>query len=73
MAVERYVKDDDVFLASYTDGLTDLDLLSYLDYARERDKTACFLSVKPNLSYHVMQTGPDGLVTGIKEFTQSEI
>ena len=52
MTVEKYVRDEDVFLASYTDGLTDLDLVSYLNYARERDKTASFLSVKPNLSYH---------------------
>ena len=72
-AVEKYVSDQDVFLASYADGLTDLNLASYLDYARERDKTATFLSVKPNLSYHVVQTGPDGLVTGIAQLTQSGI
>jgi glucose-1-phosphate cytidylyltransferase len=71
MAVEKYVMDEDVFLASYSDGLTDLDFASYLDYARELDKIASFLSVKPNLSYHVVQTGPGGVVTGITELTQS--
>jgi hypothetical protein len=40
MAVEKYVKSEDVFLASY--GLTDLALASYLDYAREQDKIASF-------------------------------
>jgi glucose-1-phosphate cytidylyltransferase len=73
MAVEKYVADEDVFLANYTDGLTNLDLLGYLDYARERDKIATFLSVKPNLSYHVVQSDPKGLVTGIKELTKSGI
>ena len=73
MAVEKYVKDEDLFLASYADGLTDLDLASYLDYAQEQDKVACFLSVKPNLSYHVVQTNPSGLVTGIKDITQSGV
>jgi glucose-1-phosphate cytidylyltransferase len=73
MAVEKYVMDEDVFLATYADGLTDLDLTTYLDYARERDKIASFLSVKPNLSYHVAETDPGGLVTGIKEFTQCGI
>jgi hypothetical protein len=34
--------------------LTDLDFASHLDYARGRDKIASFLSVKPNLSYHVV-------------------
>jgi glucose-1-phosphate cytidylyltransferase len=73
MAVEKYVMDEEVFLATYADGLTDLDLTSYLDYARERNRIASFLSVRPNLSYHVAQTGPGGLVTGIKEFTQCGI
>jgi len=73
VAVEKYVTDEDVFLATYADGLTDLNLINYLDYARERNKIASFLSVKPNLSYHVVQTGPGGLVTGIKEFTQCGI
>jgi glucose-1-phosphate cytidylyltransferase len=73
LAVQKYVMHEDVFLANYTDGLTDLDLTSYLAYARERDKIATFLSVGPNLSYHVVQTGADGLVTGINELTKSGI
>jgi len=73
MAVEEYVADEEVFLANYTDGLTDLDLAGYLTYARGRDKIATFLSVKPNLSYHIAETTPDGLVTGMKEFTRSGI
>jgi glucose-1-phosphate cytidylyltransferase len=73
MAVEKHVMDEDTFLASYADGLTDLDLTSYLEYAREQDKVASFLSVRPNLSYHFVQTGHGGLVTGIKEATQCDI
>jgi glucose-1-phosphate cytidylyltransferase len=71
LAVERYVADEEIFLANYSDGLTDLDLVQYLAYARQRDKTATFLSVKPNLSYHVVQTGDDGVVKSIEEFTQT--
>src|SRR6516225_7907960 len=73
LAVEKYVKDEEVFLANYTDGLTDLDFPSYLDFARQRNRIATFLSVKPNLSYHIAQTGEDGLVTNIKELTRSGI
>jgi glucose-1-phosphate cytidylyltransferase len=71
MAVKKYLKNEEVFLANYTDGLTDLDLGSYLDFARARDKTATFLSVKPNLSFHLVETTAGGLVTGIKAFAQS--
>ena len=70
-AVERYLRDEELFIANYTDGVTDLDLAKYIDYARQKDKIATFLSVKPNLSYHVVRTGSDGLVTKIQEITQS--
>src|SRR5215831_272148 len=72
-AVEQYVANEEVFLANYTDGLTDLDLTQYLAYACQRDKIATFLSVKPNQSYHIAQTNNDGLVTSIKEVAQSGI
>jgi glucose-1-phosphate cytidylyltransferase len=71
LAVRKYVADEEVFLANYTDGLTDLDLSGYLDFARQRDKIATFVSVKPNLSYHIAQTNSDGLVTRIKELGRS--
>jgi glucose-1-phosphate cytidylyltransferase len=71
LAVEKYLEDEEVFLANYSDGLTDLDLAYYLDYARQRDKIATFLSVKPSLSYHIATTDADGLVTAINEVKQS--
>lgn len=73
LAVQKYVANDEAFLANYSDGLTDLDLSGYLDFAQQHDKVATFLSVKPNLSYHVAMTDDNGLVTGIKEFAQSGI
>jgi glucose-1-phosphate cytidylyltransferase len=70
-AVERYLGDDDVFLANYSDGLIDLDFDAYLNYARRLDKIATFVSVKPNLSFHVATTDANGLVTGISEIARS--
>src|SRR5271155_418916 len=72
-AVEKYVAGEETFLANYSDGLTDLDLPRYLDFAKQRDKIASFVSVKPNLSYHVARTSGDGVVTGITELRQSDI
>ena len=73
VAVEKYLADEELFLANYSDGLTDLDLPSYLEHARRLDRIATFLSVKPNLSYHIAQTGADGVVTGISELRRSSI
>jgi glucose-1-phosphate cytidylyltransferase len=72
-AVEKYVGDDELFLANYCDGLTDLPFDSYLDFAHQQDKVATFVSVKPNLSYHIVESGGDGLVTGIKELSRCGI
>ena len=72
-AIEKYIGNDEVFLANYSDGLTDLDFVSYLDYARQRDRIATFLSVKPNVSYHIAQTDATGMVTGIQEVASSGI
>jgi glucose-1-phosphate cytidylyltransferase len=72
-AVRPFVEDEELFLANYTDGLTDLDLPRYLDFARARDKIATFLSVKPNLSYHIADTDGNGVVTGIKEIAHCGI
>ena len=73
LAAREHLSNEEVFLANYTDGLTDLDLSHYLNYATQHDKIATFLSVKPNLSYHVVETNDSGLVTSIKEITQAGI
>jgi glucose-1-phosphate cytidylyltransferase len=73
LAVEQYLANEEIFLANYTDGLTDLDLARYLAHARRLDKIAAFLSVKPGLSYHIVQADADGLVTSIKQLSQSGV
>ncbi|MFZ0634787.1 MAG: sugar phosphate nucleotidyltransferase [Candidatus Acidiferrales bacterium] len=72
-AIERYVKDEPVFLANYSDGLTDLHFPTYLDCAMKQNKVASFVSVKPNLSYHLVQSEPGGLVSEITPITQTNV
>src|SRR5215831_18523730 len=52
--VRKYVEPDDVFLANYSDGLTDLDLGRYVDAFMKRDKVACFLSVRVPQTFHIV-------------------
>jgi glucose-1-phosphate cytidylyltransferase len=65
-AVEKYLLGDDLFLANYSDGLTDLPLTEQLEHFHQHNKIASFLCVLPNLSYHVvsLQRGTS-LVSGI--------
>jgi glucose-1-phosphate cytidylyltransferase len=72
-AVKEYLGGDDVFMANYTDGLCDLDLNWYLNNFQQQNKIACFLSVKPSLTFHVVSSGPDGLVKNIEPQTESDI
>lgn len=57
-AAQKYLKGEDVFLANYSDGLSDLPLPEHLEHFRREDKVASFLCVRPNLSYHVVSLQP---------------
>jgi glucose-1-phosphate cytidylyltransferase len=72
-AVERYLDGEEVFLANYSDNLTDFQLPKLVDRFHEQNKTAAFLCVRPNLSCHYVSMGNQGLVEEIKTMDQSNI
>jgi glucose-1-phosphate cytidylyltransferase len=73
MNVKQYLEEEEIFLANYSDGLTDLNLDSYMDKFIKNDKTACFLAVRPNLSVHHVKIENENHVTGIQHLTRSGI
>lgn len=72
-AVERHVAGEEVFLANYSDGLTDLPLDRYVDDFRARGKIGCFLSVRPNSVFHVVEAGSDRLVRGLRSIQDTDL
>jgi glucose-1-phosphate cytidylyltransferase len=72
-AVEKYLEGDHVFLANYSDGLTDVPLNDQIENFLREDKIACFLCVKPNLSCHFVTLNPKGVVEAIKDVARSDI
>jgi glucose-1-phosphate cytidylyltransferase len=70
-AVERYLQNDDVFLANYADALTDLYLPDLIEHGLAKGSTACFMSVTPNHTFHVVETGHDGAVRDIRDLKDS--
>jgi glucose-1-phosphate cytidylyltransferase len=70
-AVEEYVEGDAVFLANYSDGLSDLPLLAVIDAFVRSGKVACFASVKPRASFHMIESDPSGVVKGIQHIKES--
>ena len=73
IAVKDYLKGEDMFLANYADGLTDMHLPSMIDQFMARDKIASFVSVKPRHSFHVVSLEKDDRVSEIQHLTQSSI
>lgn len=71
--VERFLDGDEVFMANYADGLTDVDLSGYLANFLATDKTASFVSVKPTQSFHVVEIKGDHDVAGISPIGESDI
>jgi glucose-1-phosphate cytidylyltransferase len=71
-AVESYLEGESVFLANYSDGLTDLPLPAYIDHFLQRDKIGIFLAVTPSQSYHVVSVDGD-LAGGILPIAETGI
>jgi glucose-1-phosphate cytidylyltransferase len=74
-AVEKYLEGEEEFLANYSDGLTDLPLPQQINHFHKHGKTASFLAVRPNLSYHMvsLQEGDANLVSGISAINNGAV
>lgn len=73
MVVKDHLEDEEMFMANYTDGLSDLDLHWYLDNFCKSNKIGSFLSVKPSLTFHVVSSNQNGLVQSIEPQTEAGI
>ena len=72
-AVEPYLNGDEVFLANYADGLTDLPLPSYIDLFRRHDAVGAFACVRPPQSFHVVTVNGDDTVRSIQPAMDSDL
>jgi glucose-1-phosphate cytidylyltransferase len=72
-AVQKHLDGEEMFLANYSDGLTNLYLPKMLDHFHKHDKVADFLCVKPNLSFHYVSLKNGGLVTDIHDAKESSL
>jgi glucose-1-phosphate cytidylyltransferase len=73
MAVKPYLDGEEVFLANYADGLSDLDLHAYLEHFYRQDKIASFLAVQPSQSFHVVALNGGSLVENIQPVGCSDL
>jgi glucose-1-phosphate cytidylyltransferase len=72
-AVEPYLEREDVFLANYGDGLSDLQLPEMVETFRSSGAIASLLLVQPTASFDIVSTSPEGKVQDICALKSSEI
>jgi glucose-1-phosphate cytidylyltransferase len=72
-AVRDHVKDEEMFLANYSDGLTDVNLDHMVETFKKSGKLACFLAVRPPLTYHLADIDGDGSVAAFRSSDRSDI
>lgn len=73
VAVKDYLQGEEIFLANYSDGLTNMNLSNQISEFLKQEKIASFLSVQPNLSYHTVKMDKNKLVTEIQPFMAQDI
>lgn len=72
-AVRKHVENEEMFLANYSDGLSDVDLDDMIARFKASDKIACFLAIRPPLTYHLVDMDGDGRVRNFITSDRSEI
>ena len=61
--VRDYLEGEELFLANYSDQLSDFPMPELIDFHREKNMIASFLSAKPAHSFHQLEVNEEGTVT----------
>ncbi len=65
-AVQPLLEGEEMFLANYSDGVSDLPLPAMIDIFRRQDAVACFAGVAPTQSFHLVSVEGSGRVKSIQ-------
>lgn len=72
-AVEKYLDGEEMFLANYSDGLTDSPLPEMIEKVKGTKNVACFLCAKPSQSFHVVTLDDGNQVNTIRSVQKTDI
>ena len=70
-AIQKHVAGEEIFLANYSDGLSDVPLPAVIESFRESEAIASFVSVKPKASFHLMNADEKGRVKSIDHISHT--
>jgi glucose-1-phosphate cytidylyltransferase len=72
-AVAPYVRDEEIFLANYGDGLSDVPLPETLETFRRSNAVAAMMLVQPTASFDMVKADEDGTVREIQQLSRSDV
>ncbi len=72
-AVEPFLQGEEMFLANYGDGLSDVSLPAMIDAFQKSSAIASLLLVQPTASFDIVNVEPGGLVGAISPLSSSDI
>jgi glucose-1-phosphate cytidylyltransferase len=72
-AVKGFVDNEELFLANYSDGLSDVPLDDMISRFKTSGKIGCFLAVHPPVSFHLAEFDDQGTVSRIRSSQQSDV
>jgi glucose-1-phosphate cytidylyltransferase len=64
-AARPFLEGEEMFLANYSDGVSDLPLSDMIEHFRCRDAVACFVGVVPTQTFHLVRADESGWVRSI--------
>ncbi|RQH14771.1 sugar phosphate nucleotidyltransferase [Bradyrhizobium sp. RP6] len=73
MAVRPLVENEDIFLANYSDGLTDAPLPEIIERFKRSKMVGCFVAVHPPFNFHLAEFNGGDAVKRLRSSQQSEI
>lgn len=73
VAVKHLVENEDIFLANYSDGLTDAPLPDMIDRFKKSNKIGSFIAVRPPFNFHLAEFDETGALRGFRSNQESDI
>lgn len=73
LAVKHLVADDDMFLANYSDGLTDAPLADMIACFKKSNAVGSFIAVRPPFTFHLVEFDEAGAVRKIRMSQESDV
>jgi glucose-1-phosphate cytidylyltransferase len=73
LAVRPHLGDDEFFLATYGDGLTDAPLPDMVERLKSSGKVGLFISVRPMFTAHVIDADDSGVVRSVEDIRAADV